>query len=337
MPSTGSILVTGATGFIGSHTCVALADAGYAVHGIDNFSNSSRGVVDTLAKMCGPAFRFDECDVRNSPRLSELMKHRRPDAVIHFAALKSVPESVSEPLRYYDNNVAGSLSLFTAMKEHGVRNAVFSSSATVYGDGTPPYSEESPTGPVNPYGSTKLIVEGMLRDLAASDASWKVTLLRYFNPVGAHPGGLIGEELETGSSNLMPALLRVAIGQRDHLTVFGDDYPTPDGTALRDYIHVMDLAEAHVAALKRPGDRGVDTINLGTGRPISVLEMLTAFRNASGREVPVRHAARRDGDVPSSFARVDRAREVLGWTARRSLDDMCRDAWRFAQRRYLSG
>lgn len=313
---------------------MALTDAGFRVHGIDNFSNSSSKVVEVLAKLCKPHFAFTECDVRDSASLVGVVGRLRPDSVIHFAALKSVPDSILDPLGYYENNVGGSLSLFSVLSKSGVRDVVFSSSATVYGDGTPPYSEDSPTAPINPYGSTKLVVEGLLRDLAHSEQSWKVTLLRYFNPVGAHPGGLLGEELDAASGNLMPALLRVAVGRAHELTIYGNDYPTPDGTALRDFIHVMDLAEAHVHALRRKEDRGACTINVGTGRPYSVLEMITAFRNASRLEIPVRYASRREGDAPSSFACVERARVVLGWAARRSLDEMCEDAWRFARERY---
>jgi UDP-glucose 4-epimerase len=331
-----TVLVTGAAGFIGSHTCVALSNAGYRVYGVDNFSNSNPINVDILKRLCGTMFAFDVCDVRDGGQLRSMIRRARPDSAIHFAALKSVPESVRDPLRYYDNNVGGSVELLESMRLEGVRKIVFSSSAMVYGSGTPPFSEDSPVAPANPYGATKLVVERIIEDVARSEPGWLATILRYFNPVGAHSGGTLGEDLETASGNLMPAVLRVATGRAPELLVFGSDYSTPDGTALRDYIHVMDLAEAHVLALRRADDMPVCTINLGTGRPVSVRELLAAFQSVTGRSIPSRIAARREGDVPSLFAQVDRSWEVLGWKARRSLEDMCRDAWRFAQRRYLS-
>lgn len=329
-----TVLLTGATGYIASHTWLALHAAGHAVVGLDDFSNSSPQVLPRLEALSGttPAFvRANACD---AAALDALFARRRIDAVVHFAALKAVGESTQRPLDYYANNVGALLALLRTMQRHGCRTIVFSSSATVYGDPQRlPITEDARLAAVNPYGSTKLIGEMMLRDLGASDPQWRIACLRYFNPVGAHDSGLIGEDPRGVPNNLMPYVAQVAVGRQPTLQVFGGDWPTPDGTGVRDYIHVVDLAEGHVAALRHLFEQpGSITLNLGTGRGHSVLEVVRAFEAASGRPVPLRIVARRAGDVAACYADASAAQKLLGWRAQRDLDAMCRDAWRWQSR-----
>ena len=325
-----SILVTGGAGYIGSHTVVELLGAGHEVTVVDNFCNSAPAVPERIARIAGRMPVFVKADVRDRAALQSLFQARHYDAVIHFAGLKAVGESVAEPLRYYDNNVGGSLTLFETMAQYGLRTVVFSSSATVYGDpASVPIREDFPVAPTNPYGRSKLMVEDILREAAAADPRWRVALLRYFNPVGAHASGLIGEDPNGVPNNLMPFISQVAVGRREALSVWGDDYPTPDGTGVRDYIHVVDLARGHLAALGHMPDSGVLTANLGTGRGYSVLEMVRAFEQASGRKVAYRIAARRPGDVASCYADPSLAAERLGWRAQLEIDRMCADTWRW--------
>jgi UDP-glucose 4-epimerase len=328
-----TILLTGGTGYIGSHTCVELIGAGYDTVLLDNLCNSSPVVVDRIAKITGTRPAFVEGDVRDRALLDRVFAEHPIDAVIHFAGLKAVGESVAHPLDYYENNVGGSATLLQAMEARGVRRLVFSSSATVYGMATEmPLTESSPTGPVNPYGHSKLMVEQLLQDLANSDARWRVLCLRYFNPVGAHESGMIGEDPRNIPNNLMPFVAQVAVGRLPRLRVFGNDYPTPDGTGVRDYIHVMDLASGHVAALSRlmgPGPLEHPVVNLGTGRGQSVLEVVRAFETASGRSIPYDVVERRAGDVAVSYADAGLAQRYLGWKAKRGPDAMCADAWRW--------
>ena len=329
-----NILLTGGTGYIGSHTCVRLIESGLKPILLDNLSNSKLAVLDRIEQVTGTRPDFVRADLRDRERLDEALRRARVDAVIHFAGLKAVGESVQAPLAYYDNNVHGSRVLLSALHEAGVRSIVFSSSATVYGEARAlPIAEDAPIGAANPYGRTKLVVEDMMRDLAAAHPDWSVTLLRYFNPVGAHPSGLMGEDPQGIPNNLMPYIAQVAVGRRERLTVFGDDYPTPDGTGVRDYIHVADLAEGHEAALRGcHGRPGVRVYNLGTGRGHSVLEAVRAFEQASGREVPFVVAPRRPGDVASCWADPSLAARELGWRAQRSLEQMCADVWRWQER-----
>jgi UDP-glucose 4-epimerase len=325
------ILVTGGAGYIGSHTVVELLAAGHQVTIYDNLCNSKLSVVDRIANITGCRPDFIHADIRD--RATLLPAVAGCDAVIHFAGLKAVGESVAQPLRYYDNNVTGSIALFEAMAEAGVRHLVFSSSATVYGDPhTVPIREDFPLSATNPYGRSKLMVEDMLRDLAKADSHWRIALLRYFNPVGAHVSGTLGEDPHGIPNNLMPYIAQVAAGRLQCLSVFGDDYPTPDGTGVRDYIHVVDLARGHLAALAGL-DRGpgVLTVNLGTGRGYSVLEMVRAFEAASGRPVPYRIAPRRSGDVAACYADPSLAEQLLGWKAQLGVDAMCADGWRWQQ------
>ena len=325
------ILVTGGTGFIGSHTCVALITEGHQVSVIDNLSNSRREVLDFVEQISGKRPAFFPGDVRDRELLHRIFAQRPVDAVIHFAGLKSVGESVAQPLRYYDCNVGGALALCDVMAEVGVKSLIFSSSATVYGDpASVPIREDFPRSATNPYGGSKLMIEDILADLAASDAAWRIARLRYFNPVGAHESGLIGESPSGTPNNLMPYVAQVACGQRERLSVFGADYPTPDGTGVRDYIHVMDLAEGHVAALNYlVRAQGLLTVNLGTGCGCSVLDMVRSFERASGRPVPYALVARRPGDVAACYADTTLAEKLLGWRATRGIDEMCRDAWRW--------
>ncbi|HZV66844.1 MAG TPA: UDP-glucose 4-epimerase GalE [Telluria sp.] len=325
------ILVTGGMGYIGSHTCVELMNAGHEVVVLDNLSNSHRSVQQRVEHITGKRLAFVEADIRDRGALEDAFAAHRIDAVIHFAGLKAVGESVQQPLRYYDNNVSGSLVLFETMGKFGVSTLVFSSSATVYGDpASVPILEDFPLSATNPYGRSKLMIEEMLRDLALSDARWRIALLRYFNPVGAHESGLIGEEPNGIPNNLVPYIAQVANGQRDQLSVYGDDYPTPDGTGMRDYIHVVDLALGHVKTLdKLATGAGVVTYNLGTGRGNSVLEMVRAFEQASGKPIPYQVVARRPGDIARCYADPSRARDELGWTAQRDIAQMCADAWRY--------
>ena len=328
-----TILVTGGAGYIGSHTCVELLDAGYDLVVIDNFSNSKPAVLDRVERICGRAPSFMEVDIRDREALRDVFRQRGIDAVIHFAGLKAVGESVAQPLRYYDNNISGSLTLFEVMAESNVKTLVFSSSATVYGDPhSVPIREDFPLSATNPYGRSKLILEDMLRDLFRADESWRIALLRYFNPVGAHPSGTIGEDPSGIPNNLMPYVAQVAVGKLPQLSVFGDDYPTPDGTGVRDYIHVVDLARGHLAALRALDKQaGVLTVNLGTGQGYSVLDMIRAFEQASGRPVPYRIVGRRPGDVAQCYADASLAASLLDWRAELGLDAMCRDSWRWQE------
>jgi len=331
MPAT--ILVTGGAGYIGSHTCVELLAAGFDVVVVDNLSNSKAAVLERVGRIAGRAPEFRHADVRDRTALRAVFAERKVDAVIHFAGLKAVGESVGQPLRYYDNNIAGSVAMCEVMAEHGVKTLVFSSSATVYGDPrSVPIREDFPRSATNPYGRSKLIIEDILNDLSRSDAGWRIALLRYFNPVGAHASGLIGEDPNDIPNNLMPYIAQVAVGQQPELAVFGNDYPTPDGTGVRDYIHVVDLARGHLAALSALSRQGgVLTVNLGTGQGYSVLDVVRAFERASGRPVPYRIAPRRPGDIAQCYADPALARDLLGWQAEYDLDAMCRDAWRWQQ------
>lgn len=325
------ILVTGGAGYIGSHTVVELLSAGHELLILDNFSNSSPRVLERIEQISGRRPSVIDGDVRDGVFLEKLFATYPIASVIHFAGLKAVGESVEQPIRYYDNNVVGSLRLFEAMAKAGVYRLVFSSSATVYGDPhTVPIDESFPLQATNPYGRSKLIIEEILRDIGRADPQWRVVLLRYFNPVGAHSSGLIGEDPQGIPNNLMPFVAQVAVGRRAELSVFGGDYPTADGTGVRDYIHVVDLARGHLAALEaleRQG--GVVPVNLGTGRGYSVLEVVKAFEKASGQAVPYRIVDRRPGDIAACYADPLRARELLGWSAERDIDAMCADTWRW--------
>ncbi len=325
------ILVTGGAGYIGSHTCIQLLEAGYALTVVDNLCNASAEALVRVRGLAGADLSFHQVDLRDTTGLDAAFGARPVDAVIHFAALKAVGESVAQPLRYYENNVGGTLALLRCMEAHGCRRLVFSSSATVYGDPERvPITEDCRLQATNPYGRTKLMMEDIMRDLCASDARWSCVLLRYFNPVGAHVSGRIGEDPNGIPNNLMPFISQVAVGRLDELKVFGDDYPTPDGTGVRDYIHVVDLAAGHLAALDRIDDLpGCTAINLGTGRGYSVLEMVRAFAAASGREIPYTVVARRPGDVAACYADPALAAERLGWRAERGLEAMCADTWRW--------
>ena len=327
------ILITGGMGYIGSHACVAFIQAGHDVLLLDNCVNSSPDMGKRLQRLLGRSVPFCEGDVRDARLLRTLFERYSITAVIHFAGLKAVGESVQAPLAYFDNNVAGTLTLLQAMQAAGCRCLVFSSSATVYGVGVPmPATEDAALGVTNPYGRSKLMAEEMLSDLEKSDTSWRFARLRYFNPVGAHDSGLIGESPRGIPNNLMPYVAQVATGQREALRIFGDDYPTPDGTGVRDYVHVMDLAEGHVAALRylNQGGQGL-VVNLGTGKGTSVRQMVRAFERASGRSIPCRVVARRPGDAATCFADVRQAEQLLNWKATRDIDQMCTDAWRWAQ------
>jgi UDP-glucose 4-epimerase len=324
-----NILLSGGTGYIASHTAVILTNAGHEVVLYDNLVNSNASVVGQLEKITGVKLPFVEGDIRDTDLLASTLKSHGVEAVIHFAGLKAVGESVQNPLEYYDNNVVGTISLLNAMAEVGIKRLVFSSSATVYGDPQYlPIDEAHPRSATNPYARTKLQIENILEDLAASDASWRVTCLRYFNPVGAHESGLIGEDPNGVPNNLMPFLARVAAGKLPCLNIFGGDYDTPDGTGVRDYIHVMDLAEGHLAAVNAEGVP-FDAFNLGTGRGQSVLEMLKAFEQVSGLSIQSQIVPRRAGDVAACYANADKAAKSLGWVASRLLDDMYRSTWKF--------
>jgi UDP-glucose 4-epimerase len=325
-----NILLTGGTGYIGSHSAIVLIEAGHKVILLDNLSNSHRDVVDRLENITQQKISFVEGDVRDTPLISKVIQDYQVDAVIHFAGLKAVSESVAEPLKYFDNNVGGTISLLEAIRASDVKTIVFSSSATVYGEPQYlPIDEGHPTDANNPYGKTKLHIEQMLYDLASSDSSWRVMCLRYFNPVGAHESGLIGENPNGIPNNLMPFISRVAAGKYPFVRVFGGDYPTPDGTGIRDYIHVLDLAEGHLAAINYLADNhlGWHAINLGTGTGSSVLEMIKQFSLSSGVAVPYKLEARRPGDVASCYASVSKALDLFGWKAKRDLKSMCRSAW----------
>jgi UDP-glucose 4-epimerase len=327
----GNVLVTGGSGFIGSHVVAALAAAGYAPIVLDNFVNSSRAVVPRLRSIVGDTMRCIDGDVRDRALLKRVFAEHAIAAVVHCAGLKAVGESGAQPVAYYDNNVGGSITLFEAMAVAGVRTLVFSSSATVYGQpDVTPVPETAPLRPANVYGRTKRQVEQILEDLAAAEPGWRIALLRYFNPGGAHPSALIGEAPSGSPNNLLPLLCEVCAGTRDILHVYGNDWPTADGTGVRDYIHVMDLAEGHVAAIAHLARTpGLIAVNLGVGRGYSVLEMIAAFERASGRTIARRMAPRRDGDIAICYADVARARKVLGWQASRRLEAICTDAWRW--------
>ena len=325
------IFVTGGAGYIGSHTCLELLQAGHEVTVYDNFCNSHRESLARVERITGKNVRIIEGDIRDGVALQAALRDAKPSSVVHFAGLKAVGESVQQPLRYYDNNVVGTVRLLEAMEATGVRSIVFSSSATVYGDPQRlPLTEDHPFSPASTYGQTKLVVENMLRELHRSNPAWRVAILRYFNPVGAHASGLIGEDPQGIPNNLMPYVTQVAIGQREYLNVWGGDYPTPDGTGVRDYIHVVDLAVGHVKAIDYLGrHEGCTEINLGTGKGCSVLEVVKAASTACGREIPYRIAERRAGDVPAYYADPEKARQLLGWQAERDLQQMCDDAWRW--------
>lgn len=326
------ILLTGGAGYIGSHVAAALVAEKHEVVCFDNLSNSDASVMDRLEAITGTAVPLVEGDIRDGDALRRVMREHEVKAVIHFAGLKAVGESVAEPIKYYDNNVRGTLSLLEAMRDCGVKMLVFSSSATVYGQPQYlPLDENHPTSATNPYGRTKLMIEEMLADVAAADPEWRIAILRYFNPVGAHDSGLIGENPNGIPNNLMPFISRVAAGRLAELSVFGDDYDTPDGTGVRDYIHVVDLAGGHVAALDAiaKAEQPLSTWNLGTGTGYSVLDMVEAFERVNGVPIPYRIAPRRDGDVASCFASPERAARELGWTAERDLDAMCSSSWNF--------
>ena len=323
------IFVTGGAGYIGSHTCLELLEAGHDVTVFDNLCNSQRESLERVQRITGKTLQFVQGDIRDRAALVAALRASGATAVIHFAGLKAVGESVANPLAYYDNNVVGTVRLLEAMVECGVKTLVFSSSATVYGDPQRlPLTEDHPVSTTNPYGQTKLVIEGMLRDLFQSDATWRVAILRYFNPVGAHASGLIGEDPQGTPNNLLPFVAQVAVGRREFLNVWGNDYETPDGTGVRDYIHVVDLALGHLAALQRlQTEPQCLAVNLGTGVGYSVMDMVRAFEQASGRTVPVRFAPRRAGDIASCYADPTLAWRLLGWRAQRDLASMCADAW----------
>jgi UDP-glucose 4-epimerase len=327
-----SILVTGGAGYIGSHTCLELLQAGYSVIVIDNLSNSKYESLRRVEEITGKYLEFHQVDLLDYAALDNLLHVSTIEAVIHFAALKAPAESVVQPLRYYHNNLTGTLNLCRCMQAHGVKNIVFSSSATVYGEvNQPPLNEDMPVGSViNPYGWTKLMMEQILRDVYTADASWNIVILRYFNPVGAHASGRIGEDPNGIPNNLLPYIAQVAVGKLPVLNVYGNDYPTPDGTCIRDYIHVVDLAQGHVKALEKVFSHpGAVTYNLGTGRGNSVMEVINAFEKACGKVIPFQVVERRPGDLPISYADPSKATRELGWNAQRDIDTMCLDTWRW--------
>ena len=326
-----AILVTGGAGFIGSHTCVELLNAGYEIVVVDNYYNANPKSLERVKELTGKDFKSYECDIRDSEGMDKIFKENKIDAVIHFAGLKAVGESCQKPIEYYDNNIGGTLKLCDVMRNNGCKNIVFSSSATVYGmKNVSPLKETMKTGgTTNPYGTTKYMIEIILEDIYKSDNEWNVTLLRYFNPIGAHESGRIGENPSGIPNNLMPYITQVAIGKRPFLSVYGNDYDTPDGTCIRDYIHVVDLADGHVKAVNNilDGKKGVQIFNLGTGKGYSVLDIVKAFSKAYGKELPYKIAPRRPGDLAVCFSDPSKAKEVLGWEAKRGIDDMCRDSW----------
>ncbi|QWD25380.1 UDP-glucose 4-epimerase GalE [Polynucleobacter paneuropaeus] len=328
-----NILLTGGAGYIGSHTAVVLSQAGHEVVLLDNFCNSRKSVLERLQKILGKQLPCVEGDVRETVLVTKTLQDYKVDAVIHFAGLKAVGESVANPVLYYANNVQGSISLLQAMQKVGIKTLVFSSSATVYGEPQYlPYDENHPTKPMNPYGQSKLQVEEILRDLSASDPEWKIVSLRYFNPVGAHESGLIGEDPNGIPNNLMPYVAKVAHGELPYLNIFGDDYETRDGAGERDYIHVMDLAEGHLAALNYThANRSFHAFNLGTGTSKSVMDLVDMFEGESGQKILIKISKRRDGDLPIYYAKADAAKKFLKWSARRSLNDVCSDTWRWQE------
>ena len=327
-----SVLVTGGAGYIGSHTAVQLLDNGEDIVILDNFSNSSPEMLDGVRRITGKDFKFYEGDMRDKALLSRIFKENEIEAVIHFAGLKAVGESVEKPLEYYDNNINGTLCILEAMKEHKCEIMIFSSSATVYGsDNEVPFVEGMKTSATNPYGWTKVFIEHILEGVCTSEKEFSAVLLRYFNPIGAHQSGIIGEKPNGIPNNIMPYIMKVAAGEYDHLNVFGDDYDTPDGTGVRDYIHVVDLASGHLAALEYARKhKGAEAVNLGTGKGTSVLELVRAFEKASGRKVPYVVTPRRPGDIAECYADVSKAKEMLGWQAQYDVDDMCRDGAKWA-------
>lgn len=328
------ILITGGAGYIGSHACVELLEAGYEIVVVDNFVNSKPAVLKRIEEITGRRFRFYEVDIRDREGLRKVFDENEIGAVVHFAGLKAVGESVAYPLAYYHNNVAGTIVLCQVMQEYGVKKMVFSSSATVYGHPDKvPIKEDFPLKPVNPYGRTKFMIEEILKDVYEADNTWGISLLRYFNPVGAHPSGRIGEDPNGIPNNLMPYITQVAVGKREKLNVFGGDYPTPDGTGVRDYIHVVDLAKGHLLALEKViRERGVSVYNLGTGRGYSVLEVVKTFAKVNGIKIPYVITDRRPGDIAVCYADTEKAYRELGFKAERNLEDMCRDAWNWQKR-----
>lgn len=326
-----AILVTGGTGYIGSHTCIELLKAGEDIVVMDNFYNSKPKAVQLIKEISGKDFKFYEADMCNLAEMEKIFAENEIEAVIHFAGYKAVAESVREPLMYYRNNLGGTFNLLETMKKYGCKKLIFSSSATVYGiPETVPVDESFPLSAINPYGNTKLIIEDMCRDICHADSDWSVALLRYFNPIGAHESGKIGEDPNGIPNNLMPIIINVATGKQEKLTVFGNDYPTPDGTCVRDYIHVVDLALGHIAALKSVREKkGAIPYNLGTGKGYSVLEILNAFMKVNGVDIPYVIGGRRPGDAAECYSVPDKAAKELGWKAERSLEQMCRDSWNF--------
>ena len=327
-----TVLVTGGAGYIGSHTCVELLQAGYDIIIVDNYVNSKPEVLTRIRELTNKDFGFYECDLRDKAGMEKIFRENHIDGVIHFAGLKAVGESCKKPLEYFDNNVSGTITLLEVMRDYNVKKIVFSSSATVYGmDGVSPLTETMPTGNVsNPYGRTKVMIEDMLADLYAADQSWSIVRLRYFNPIGAHESGRIGEDPNGVPNNLMPYVAQVAVGKLPELTIFGNDYPTPDGTCLRDYIHVVDLAKGHLCALQKAAqEHGLFTYNLGTGKGYSVLDVVNAFIKASGKQVPYRIGPRRDGDLAAVYSNPSKAEKELGWKTKFDLERMCADSWRW--------
>ena len=330
----GKILVTGGAGFIGSHTCVEFLENGYEIVVLDNLSNSKEESLRRVEQITGKSVTFYKADMRDEAAVQKIFAEQDIDAVVHFAGLKAVGESVQKPLEYYENNLGGTFVLLKVMREHGCKNFVFSSSATVYGMNNPvPYVEDMPTSATNPYGYTKVMIEQILHDCCNADPDFRVVALRYFNPIGAHKSGLIGEDPNGIPNNLLPYIGQVAVGKLQQLSVFGDDYDTPDGTGVRDYIHVVDLAKGHVCAIKYAQEHaGFTPINLGTGNGVSVLEMVHAYEKACGHAINYRIAPRRAGDIASSYANASLAKQLLGWEAHETLETMCEDSWRFMQR-----
>lgn len=327
-----AVLVTGGAGYIGSHTCVELLNAGKDVVIVDNFYNCKKSSLDRIRALVKKDFKFYECDIRDKKRLDEIFKKEQIDSVIHFAGLKAVGESVHKPLEYFDNNVNGTLVLLDVMRNNGCKKIVFSSSATVYGmNNISPLTEDMEVGGVtNPYGRTKYMIECILKDLYTSDNTWSICLLRYFNPIGAHKSGTMGEDPNGIPNNLMPYITQVAIGKREYLNVWGDDYDTPDGTGVRDYIHVVDLALGHIKAVEKvEGSEGLFIYNLGTGKGYSVLDVVKAFEKASGVKIPYKIGPRRDGDIATCYSDPSKAYKELGWKAERDIEEMCEDSWRW--------
>lgn len=329
----GKILVTGGAGFIGSHTCVELLNAGYDIVVMDNFCNSKPEALNRIKKITGKDFAFYEADMLDYAATDKIFAEQDIDSVIHFAGLKAVGESCAKPLEYYHNNIDGTITLLRVMREHGCKKIVFSSSATVYGMNNPiPYIETYPTSATNPYGYTKVMIEQILTDISKADSEWSVALLRYFNPIGAHESGLIGENPNGIPNNLMPYIAQVAVGKLPCLNVFGDDYDTVDGTGVRDYIHVVDLARGHLCAVKYVMEHtGTEAVNLGTGKGTSVLELVHAFEKACGKEIAYKITDRRPGDIAVCYANTDKAKQVFGWEAEYGIDKMCEDSWNFTK------